>query len=73
MPRRDGGATKEPLVLWWMPLLSLATPIVFAAWRAVNADDGALQQFGAALVWPGVALYLATLAVIWAGWKIELD
>jgi hypothetical protein len=26
-----------------------------------------------ALIWPGLPLYLVTLAVLWGGWKIELE
>jgi hypothetical protein len=60
----------EPLILWWMPLVALAAPLIWAAWKAVSdgAGDGLL-----ALLWPGVALYLGSVAVLWAGWKIELE
>jgi hypothetical protein len=72
MPRRRE-RPKEPLLLWWMPLLALLAPLLFAAWKAAAADSGAAEAFALALAWPGGALYLGTLAVLWAGWKIELE
>jgi len=77
MPQRRKAATadaaKEPLLLWWMPLLALAAPVIFAAWAAASADGNAAGSALTALVWPGVALYFGALAVLWAGWKIELE
>jgi hypothetical protein len=64
---------REPLILWWMPVVALLAPIVWAAWKGVSADSGGLGEALTALVWPGVALYAGTLAVLWAGWKIELE
>ncbi len=64
---------KEPFVLWWMPLLALLAPLVFALWNGASADDAALKEAAVAFFWPGVGLYLATLAVLWAGWKIDLE
>jgi hypothetical protein len=64
---------KEPLILWWMPLVALLTPIVWAAWKGASADSGALGEAAFALVWPGVLLYAGTLAVLWGGWKIDLE
>jgi hypothetical protein len=63
----------EPLILWWMPIVSLAAPAVFAAWKAVSADGDAVGEALMALLWPGVALYFGALAVLWGGWKIELE
>jgi hypothetical protein len=64
---------KEPLILWWMPIVALVAPLIWAAWRAFGADDGGLSDGLEALVWPGVALYAGSVAVLWAGWKIELE
>jgi hypothetical protein len=64
---------REPLILWWMPLVALLAPLVWAAWEAASAESGALGEAFEALLWPGVALYLGTVAVLWAGWKIELE
>jgi hypothetical protein len=64
---------KEPLVLWWMPVLALVAPLVGAAWFGVSAEDDALGEAAFALIWPGVPAYFAALAVFWLGWKIELE
>jgi hypothetical protein len=60
------------LLLWWMPLVALAAPVIFAAWTAASADADAAASALTALAWPGAALYFGALAVLWAGWKIEL-
>ncbi len=61
----------EPLILWWMPVVALLAPAVYAAWAAVSGDGAgdALTAF----LWPGVLFYLGAVAVLWAGWKIELE
>jgi hypothetical protein len=64
---------KEPLILWWMPLVALLAPVVWAAWKAASADADAMTEALDALIWPGVVLYFGTVAVLWAGWKIELE
>ncbi len=62
--------SKEPLILWWMPVLSVLGPLGYAAWEAVSSGIGdAVVGF----FWPGVLFYLGTMAVLWAGWKIELE
>jgi hypothetical protein len=71
--RKLAEAKGEPLVLWWMPFVALLAPIAFAAWKMASANGDALGAGAWALVWPGVALYVAALAVLWSGWKIELE
>ena len=66
-------AQHEAIILWWMPLLALLAPLVFAAWKGVSADDDALREAVLAFLWPGVGFYLGALGVLWAGWKIELE
>ena len=64
---------KEPLILWWMPIVALLAPLIAVIWAGTTADDDALGEAALALVWPGVPLYLVTVAVLWGGWKIELE
>jgi hypothetical protein len=73
MPKPKGPRPKDPLILWWMPLVALLAPAVFAAWVLVSTDEGAVSEALVALLWPGIALYLGMIAVLWAGWKIELE
>ena len=63
----------EPLVLWWMPVVALVGPVIASIWFGANAEDGALGEAAFALIWPGLPIYLVTLAVLWGGWKIELE
>ena len=63
---------KEPLILWWMPVVALLAPLLLSAWQGFSAADNGLRTAVAAFFWPGVLLYLATLAVLWGGWKIDL-
>ena len=77
MPRKSrrtsANLAKEPLILWWMPVVALLAPITFAAWEAVSADSGALEDAAIALIWPGILLYFGTVVVLWAGWKLDLE
>jgi hypothetical protein len=63
----------EPLILWWMPVVSLLGPIIAFAWTLATAESDTLAKALFAIVWPGVPLYLVTVAVLWGGWKIELE
>jgi hypothetical protein len=74
VPRRNTPPDiHEPLILWWMPVLSLLAPLLFAAWSAVSADAHAVRAALTAFLWPGLGFYLGAVAVLWAGWKIELE
>lgn len=65
--------SKEPLLLWWMPVLALLAPVLSAAWYGVSAEGRALEEAVRGFLWPGVPLYFAALAVFWLGWKIDLE
>ncbi len=69
----SGREEHEPFILWWMPVVALLAPLAYAAWRAVSADSGALSAAALAFVWPGVLFYVGAIAVLWGGWKIELE
>jgi hypothetical protein len=64
---------RDPLIIWWMPVVALLAPLIAAAWLGVSADNDALGKALTGLVWPGLPAYFATLAVLWLGWKIELE
>ena len=49
----EAAEPKEPLILWWMPLLALAAPAVWAVWTIVSADSQPLQAAAESLLWPG--------------------
>jgi hypothetical protein len=46
-----------------------------AAWRAANAGAGESQAaaFAQALLWPGGAVFLVVLVVVWLGWILDID
>jgi hypothetical protein len=50
---------------------------VFAVYRAVSLSDesvsGRLAQFASNAAWPGVLIGIAVAAVVWFGWKANLD
>jgi len=56
-----------------MPIVAIVAPLVWAAWTGVSAEEDAMGKALFALLWPGVALYAGALALLWAGWKIELE
>jgi hypothetical protein len=57
--------------------LGLAGASIFAAYRAVSADGedsaGRIAEFAANAAWPGVLIFAAIAAVVWFGWKANLD
>jgi hypothetical protein len=57
--------------------LGLAGAAVFAAYRAVSLDGedmaGRLAEFASNVAWPGVLIIVAVAAVVWFGWKANLD
>jgi hypothetical protein len=50
---------------------------VFAAYRAVSASGqdagGRFAEFASNAAWPGVLIFAAVAAVVWFGWKANLD
>jgi hypothetical protein len=76
-PRQGTGQNhveqKDSFILWWMPLVALVAPMAFAAWTLVSNDSDPLGKTALALLWPGLPLYLGAIAVLWGGWKIELE
>ena len=70
---KGASTDKEPLLLWWMPVVALTAPLAFAAWEGVNAASSPLREVAWALVWPGLLLYAGAVTLLWAGWKIELE
>jgi hypothetical protein len=64
---------REPLILWWMPVVALLAPLLLAAWQGATTDADAIDAALRAFVWPGVLLYAGALVVLWGGWKIDLE
>ncbi|OGO49439.1 MAG: hypothetical protein A2148_08145 [Chloroflexi bacterium RBG_16_68_14] len=64
-------------LLFWSLVLGLAAAAAFGAYRAVTASGevtaGRLAAFAVNLLWPGVLIFAAVAAVVWLGWKANLD
>ena len=58
-------------------VLGLGGAAAFAAYRAVSASEkaagGRFGEFASNLFWPGALIFLAVAAVVWFGWKANLD
>ena len=67
----------DALLAFWSLVLGLGMAAAFGAYRAVNLSDTALSgrftEFGANLLWPGVLIIAGVAAVVWFGWKANLD
>jgi hypothetical protein len=67
----------DALLLATAVALGLVAAAVFGAYRAVSADDedtaGRMAEFAMNLLWPGVLIFTGVAAVIFAGWKANLD
>ena len=53
--------------------LGAAAAIGYAAWRAVTSDGSRLDSFGAAMLFPGTLVIAAIAAMVWLGWKANID
>ncbi len=64
-------------LLFWSLILGVAAAAAFGAYRAVSAEgedaSGRFLEFAANLLWPGVLIFAAATAVVWMGWKANLD
>jgi hypothetical protein len=58
-------------------VLGLAAAAGYGAWRAVSREgvDAAERwsQFGHAMLFPGVLIVVASVAIVWLGWKANID
>jgi hypothetical protein len=57
--------------------LGLAVAAAYGAYRAVSADGedaaGRLTEFATNLGFPGALIVVAVAAVVWFGWKANID
>ena len=78
MSERRRFLNREDLpLLFWSLVLGLAAAAAFGAYRAVSVEgedlSGRFLELAANLLWPGVLIFPAVAAVIWMGWKANLD
>lgn len=56
--------------------LGVAGAAAYGAWRAVSADGVRTDRWGAfgeAMLFPGVLIIAAVAAMVWLGWKANID
>jgi len=55
----------------------LAAALSYAAWRAISRQhlDAAARwlEFGDAMLFPGAVIVAAVAAMVWLGWKANID
>ncbi len=62
------------LVLFVVALvLGLGAAAGYATWRAFQGSGSALGDFGAAMIFPGLLIIAAVAAMVWLGWKANID
>ena len=73
--RRRRGIAEDLLLALVGVALGLAVAIGYGIWRAANVDPGtsALGQFGATMLFPGTLIIAAITAMVWLGWKANID
>lgn len=58
-------------------LLGVLAAAGYGAWRAISDDAASRSErwssFGAAMLFPGVLIIVAVVAVVWLGWKANID
>jgi hypothetical protein len=72
------GRSRADVILALVGLaLGLAVAAGYGAWRAVSREgiDSAERwsQFGHAMLYPGVLIVVASIAIVWLGWKANID
>lgn len=74
-PKRPAPSRAADAVLALVALvLGAAAASGYGAWQAVNSDAGARwSAFGDALLFPGLIVIAAVAAMVWLGWKANID
>lgn len=58
-------------------VLGVAAACGYGAWRAVSSDAASTADrwstFGDAMLFPGVLVIVAVAAMVWLGWKANID
>ena len=77
-PRRRSPGRAADVVLGVVAVaLGVAAAAGYGAWRAVSADaasaGGRWSTFGDAMLFPGLLVIVAVAAMVWLGWKANID
>ena len=63
----------QPALTWWLPFPGVVLALIWAAYQAVSAQDGAGAEFLGTLLWPGAAIFVLTTVTAYFGWRLDLD
>ena len=63
----------QPTFHWWLLLPGVALALLWALYQGVSGDHGGAGEFLAQLAWPGLAIFVATSAAAYFGWRMDLD
>ena len=75
-PPRPAPSRTADLVLGLVALaLGVGAACGYGAWRAVSADAAGdrWSTFGDAMLFPGLLVIAAVAAMVWLGWKANID
>ncbi len=58
-------------------VIGAAVAGAYAAYRAVSLEDAATAErwnrFADTMLWPGALIFVAVAAMVWFGWKLNID
>lgn len=67
----------DALLAFVAALLGAAVAVGYGAWRAVSLDAATSAdrwtEFGEAMLFPGWLIVAAIAAMVWLGWKANID
>ena len=78
--RDEPGRLRSPLIEdgqpsfhWWLLLPGVALALLWALYQGVTSDGGAASEFLTQLLWPGIAIFVASTVAAYFGWRMDLD
>lgn len=71
-------AQRENIVLTIVAVaIGAAGAAAYGAWRAISREDASAgarwAEFGEAMLFPGALIILGVAAMVWLGWKANID
>ena len=76
-PRPPANRTADVILALFALVLGVAAACGYGAWRAVSSDAASTADrwstFGEAMLFPGLLVIAAVAAMVWLGWKANID
>ena len=77
MSKKDNARRENVVLALVALLLGTACAAGYGAWRAVSREGGTAAdrwgELGDAMLFPGLLIIAAVAAMIWLGWKANID